>query len=159
MPCTPSDVCSSSRSCNATRCRLLSHVCIVNETVHHRPHGGSEWSQLKARARVPWNSHHVVQLNELNTPSLASLPANPSSVMQDTSCAPPIVFVPTWSLNFADTVLSTVLPLLELQEWHGVSSPNSTTQLIADVLHKHMHAGCRSNMNMPCRTPSKVRTL
>jgi len=159
MACAPPiDVCSA-RRCNGTRCRLLTDVCIVNETIHHRPQRGEPWMLLSATARVPWNSHHILRLDELNADSHPQLPADLGALkMQDTSCAPPVAFVPVWSLNYGETFLSTIVPLFEMEQ-HGVVAPKRATQLIVDVMHKHMHAKCRSNMNTPCHTPRWFQVL
>jgi hypothetical protein len=134
-------------------------VCIVNETIHHRPQRGGSWTLLKASARVPWNSHQILRLDKLNAESHPELPNDLGALrMRHTSCAPPIAFVPVGSLNYADTFSSTVVPLMELEQ-NGLIAPNRATQLILDVMRKHMHAGCRSNLNTSCHTPGWLRAL
>ena len=154
----PADVCSA-RPCNSTRCQLLTDVCIVNETIHHRPQRGGSWTLLKASARLPWNSHQILRLDKLNADSHPELPNDLGALtMRQTVCAPPIAFVPAGSLNYADTFLSTVVPLMELEQ-NGLITPNRATQLILDVMRKHMHASCRSNLNTSCHTPGWLHAL
>ena len=144
--------------CNGTRCQLYRHVCLINGTIYHRESRAQQWRLLQSKIRIPWNSHHQLEYSDLNTgPALGSgLGALLDDVMHqkeaDTSCSPPLAWVPVWSVNYADSIYSSVIPLLELSQ-HDIVRWNHTL-LIADTLQKHMHPRCRSNTNGPCATPS-----
>ena len=157
--CTPIEGCGG-RGCNSSRCRLLTPACIFNETVFHRSADGF-WQPLHGRVRIPWNSHHQInyaELNRINERTGAQL----TSIMdlapkQDSACEPPLSFVPVWSLNYADTMYSSLVPLIELDALHLIQA--NRTLLLPDPLLKHMHPKCRSNTNGPCHTPEWFRTL
>ena len=74
----------------------------------------------------------------------------------DTSCNPPIAFVPVWYTNYAETFIGTVVPLVELEDRKVLNY--STTTVIADVLHKHLPRGvCRSGITRRCTMTSWFR--
>ena len=121
--------------------------------------GSLGWRPLSFKVRVPWASHATVDLAALNNRSAVDFAPASANAFVDTSCNPPIAFVPIWSVNFAETFLGTVIPLLELagSELHVLR--HSSTRLIVDVLHQHMHRGCRTDVNGPCATPAWFEAL
>lgn len=154
--------CSGRGGCNGSRCRLLTHACVFNATVYHYDEQRSGWQPVHAKIRIPWNSHHVRSYDELNAqhdvaqPVLAKL--FHSAHVLNTSCEPPVAWVPVWSTNYADSFYSSVVPLVEM-EATGLVHAGRRTLLLADSLLKHMHPRCRSESNGPCHTPSWFRTL
>lgn len=149
--CSPPAACTLRSPCNGTRCQVLRHACVFNETVVHRDKAGS-WRVLRAKIRKPWISHELMSYESLNADTKINAAVLDAANFRDMSCAPPLAWVPVWSHNFADTFHSTIVPLLEL-EWLGVVRPNQTL-LLVDTLHKHIGRRCRSSTNGPCATPA-----
>ena len=125
---------------------LVGRVCAVGASILHLDDAKGRWKPPSmGMVRQPWNSHWVLSLSNVynlskmtqgnSTAQHKLLAALAKAPLVNSSCNPPITWVPTWSINFGETFLASVVPLLEL-ELDGLVS--SSTPLIPDVLSAHM---------------------
>ena len=148
------DVCAGRHSCNSTRCEFLNRVCLYNDTIFH--HHGGAWQLLNVQVRLPWRSHEVRMYQVLKNDSYLDAESRArrdalldNAHVQQTSCRPPLLWVPVWSINFSDTLLGTVVPLLELEQL-GLCSP--ATPFIVDLLKSHQGSRCWTDRRSSCDT-------
>ena len=154
--CSPAPLTVHQRS----RCRVLPTACFYNGTVYHRcsiRSGGtrynSGWQPLHQKVRMPWTSHTLIERASMSAEPMAAIldAASRASSLINSSCLPPLIWTPTWMTNFADTFLSSVVPLLELEAVGVVT--NRSTLLVADTMAQYAKPGCIVPPNMPCRAP------
>ncbi|KAL1505068.1 hypothetical protein AB1Y20_008828 [Prymnesium parvum] len=126
--CTPSRVDAAALS-DASRhrhdCRVLRRVCLFNGTLVPAGSGRAAASAAAVAASLQvrniFGSHQSFPLSTLH-PLLPPPPASPSAALlareiraAGFSACLPLVWLPVWAFSFADTFVSSVVPLFELR--------------------------------------------